>query len=251
MEGKTFGIQLIRSSYPSHLYSSTRSPFSQRFPATRIRLSVTARLVSMQLNSAAMLILQWKIQIGRKSFPLLNRYKKFVCNARSGPVGRKTAAIRGSLSHYHLNSPPLTGTAKSASFSGKKHRRKRHSALCCGHYLFRGIVKAVVIGGRGGEGEREGETAEGGGVSGGEAHARAEGLAAPTAAAVVDSRHRRAAVPTSSLFSALARFPTSPASTLITRLSKGFTLSFFFPVRASHAQRRARRVRLNLHPRLA
>lgn len=43
---------------------------------------------------------------------------------------------------------PLTRTGKSAFSSGKKHRRKRHSALCCGHYLFRGIVKAVVIGGR-------------------------------------------------------------------------------------------------------
>lgn len=60
-----------------------------------------------------------------------------------------------SLFHYHLNFPSLTRTGKSASFSGKKHRRKRHSALCCGHYLFRGIVKAVVIGGRGGEEARQ------------------------------------------------------------------------------------------------
>jgi len=91
-----------------------------------------------------------------------------------------------SLFHYHLNFPSLTRTGKSASFSGKKHRRKRHSALCCGHYLFRGIVKAVVIGGRGGEEARqEGWTTEGGGASKGDTHARVEGLVA------LNSRGRR------------------------------------------------------------
>lgn len=147
MEEKTFGIQLIRVILRICIRLHVHRFYKDFQP--RGFDSRWQHLVSLLLNNANTL------EDSRIfSFTVI---KKVIRNAGSGPVGRKTAAIRGSYSHYHLNSPPLTGTAKSASFSRKKHRRKRHSALCCGHYLFRGIVKAVVIGGRGGEGERERE----------------------------------------------------------------------------------------------